>query len=54
MSNYGYPSQSYGAPPPQQYYNAYVIQHRRRHDSLHHAPDIQSLRLMRLQSFSWV
>lgn len=22
MSNYGYPSQSYGAPPPQQYYNA--------------------------------
>lgn len=25
MSNYGYPGQSYGAPPPQQYYSAYVM-----------------------------
>lgn len=33
MSNYGYPGQSYGPPPPQQYYNAYVILDMRHHDS---------------------
>ena len=32
MSNYSYPGQSYGAPPPQQYYNAYVVLDVRRHE----------------------